>query len=51
MNELELQNLVPKKKKLKNDCAVFLAERDLLIIENILEMKFASIQNVFKKIC
>jgi hypothetical protein len=47
--QLHFQNLIPKKKRLTNDRAVVLVERDLDIIQFILDMKFASIQNIFEK--
>lgn len=49
MTQLNFPGLKPKKEKLTKDRALVLTERDLNIIEYVLDMKFATVQDVFEK--
>lgn len=49
MRQIHFPNLTPRGERIKKSRAVVLTDRDLLIIEYILDMKFASIQNIFEK--
>lgn len=49
IKQLHFPELTPKKTRVRRDRSVVLSERDLNILEYILDMKFASIQDVFEK--
>lgn len=49
MKQMYFQGLIPKGTKVKHSRAIELTDRDLEIIEYILDMKFVSIQNVYER--
>lgn len=49
MTQLNFPGLKPKKEKYKKSGSVLLSERDYLIIEYVLDMKFATVQDIFEK--
>ncbi|WP_413942745.1 replication-relaxation family protein [Bdellovibrio sp. HCB-162] len=49
MNELDLGKLIRENGRVKKDRGVILTERDIEVIEFILDMKFSSVEDIFER--